>query len=77
MSDKFSLISGSNELLQQELEYTLLNPDCHCWGISKMKYRRENTLEERYATRISFKLRKNATEIYGIIQTAFGASCMI
>ena len=29
------LISGSNELLQQELEYTLLKPDCHSWWISR------------------------------------------
>ena len=29
-------ISASNEQLQQELEYTLLKPDCHCWWISKM-----------------------------------------
>ena len=26
-----SIISGSNEQLQQELEYTLLKPDCHSW----------------------------------------------
>ena len=25
------MISGSNELLQQELEYALLKPDCHSW----------------------------------------------
>ena len=25
------IISGSNEILQQELEYTLLSPDCHSW----------------------------------------------
>ena len=24
-------ISGLNEKLQQELEYTLLKPDCHRW----------------------------------------------
>ena len=29
--------SGSNEQLQQELEYTLLTPDCHSWWISKMQ----------------------------------------
>ena len=28
-------ISGLNEQLQQELEYTLLKPDCHSWWISK------------------------------------------
>ena len=27
------MISGSNEQLQQELEYTLLKPDCHSWWI--------------------------------------------
>ena len=31
------MISGSIEQLQQELEYTLLNPDCHSWWISKMQ----------------------------------------
>ena len=32
--------------------------------------------EERYAIRLCFKLGKNATETYGMLQTAFGASCM-
>ena len=40
------MISGSNEQLQQQLEYTLLRPDCHSWWISKMQ---SDTLEERYA----------------------------
>ena len=43
------VISGSNEQLQQQFEYTLLKPDCHSWWISKMQSGRENTLEERYA----------------------------
>ena len=30
------MISGSKEQLRQELEYTLLKPDCHSWWISKM-----------------------------------------
>ena len=30
------MISRSNQQLQQQLEYTLLKPDCHCWWISKM-----------------------------------------
>ena len=30
-------ISLSIEQLQQELEYTLLKPDCHNWWISKMQ----------------------------------------
>ena len=32
------MISASNEQLQQELEYTLLKPDCHSWWISKMQW---------------------------------------
>ena len=69
-------ISGSNEQLQQQLEYTLLKPDCHrCW-ISKMQSGREDTLEERYAIKFRFKLGKKATENYGMLQTAFGLSCM-
>ena len=27
------MISGLNEQLQQQLEYTLLKPDCHGWWI--------------------------------------------
>ena len=41
-----------------------------------MQFRRENTLEERYAIKLCFKLGKNATETYGMRQTAFEASCM-
>ena len=68
------MISASNEQLQQQLEYTLLKPDCHSWWISKMQ---SDTLEERYAIKFCFKLGKNdATETYGMLQTAFGASCM-
>ena len=52
------MISGSNEQLQQELEYTLLKPDCHCWWISKMQSGHEDTLEERYAIKFCFKLWK-------------------
>ena len=70
------MISGSNEQLLQELEYTLLNPDCHSWWISKMQSRREDTLEERYSIKFCFKLGKNATETYGMLQTAFRPFCM-
>ena len=71
-------ISGSNEQLQQELEYTLLKPNFHCWWISKMQ---SDTLEEWYAIKFCFKycftLGKNdATETYGMLQTAFRPSCM-
>ena len=68
------MISGSNQQLQQQLEYTLLKPDCPCWGISKMQSRREDTLEERYAIKFCFKL--GATETYGMLQIAFRPSCM-
>ena len=67
------MISASNEQLQQELEYTLLKLDGHSWWISKMQ---SDTLEERYAIKFYFKLGKNATETYGMLHTAFGASCM-
>ena len=52
------MISASNEQLQQELEYTLLKPDCNSWGISKMQPGRQDTLEERYAIKFCFKLGK-------------------
>ena len=68
-----SMISDSNEQLQQQLEYTLLKSDCHSWWISKMQWGHS---EERYVIKFCFKLRKNVTETYGMPQTAFGASCM-
>ena len=65
-------ISGSNEQLQQQLEYTRLKPDCQSWWISKMQSGREDTLEGRYAIKLCFKLGKNdATETYEMLQTAF------
>ena len=70
------MISGSNKLLQQQLECTLLKPDFHSWWISKMQSGREDTLEEPYATKFHFKLGKNATETGGMFQAAFGPSCM-
>ena len=70
------MISGSNQQLQLQLEYTLLNPYCHSWWISKMQSGREDTLEERYAIKLCFKLGKNTTETHGMLKTAFGASCM-
>ena len=68
------MISGSNQQLQQQLEYTL--PECHSWWILKMQSGREDTLEERYAIKFCFKLGENATETYEMLQTDFGASCM-
>ena len=70
------MISGSNEELQQQLEYTLLKPDCHSWLISKMQSGREETLQEWYAIKFCFNLEKNTTETYGMLHTAFGASCI-
>ena len=70
------LIAGFNEQLQQELKYSLLKPDCHCWWISKMQSGRDDTLEERYAIKLCLKLGKNSTETYGMLQTAFGPSCI-
>ena len=67
------MISGSNEQLQQQLEYTLLKTDCHSWGISKMQW---GYLEGRYAIKFFFKVGKNATEMYRRLQTAFRPSCM-
>ena len=70
------MISASNEQLQQQLEFTLLKPDCHSWWILKMQSGREDTLEERYAIKFCFKLGKNTTETYGMLQTAFRPSCV-
>ena len=67
------MISDSNEQLQQQLEYTLLKPDCHSWWNSKMQ---SDTLKERYAIKFCFKLGKNDTEKCGMLQTAFRASYM-
>ena len=49
------MILGTNQQLQQELEYTLLKPDCHSWWISKVQ---SDILEERYAIKFSFKVGK-------------------
>ena len=68
------MISHSNEQLQQQLEYTLLKPDCHSRWISKMQSGHD---EERYAIKFCFKLGKNdVTETYWMLQTAFWPSCM-
>ena len=55
LTDQFFMISASNEQLQQQLEHTLLKPDCHSWWFSKMQ---SDTLEERYAIKLCFKLGK-------------------
>ena len=76
MTEQFFMISGSNEHLQQELEYTLQKTNCHSCEISKMQSGREDTLEERYAIKFCFKLGKNATKTHGMFQIAFRPSCI-
>ena len=41
-----------------------------------MQSGREDTLEERYAIKFCFKLGKKCYRKYGMLQTAFGVSCM-
>ena len=41
-----------------------------------MQSGREDTLEERYAIKFCFKLRKKVTETYRMLQTVFRLSCM-
>ena len=41
-----------------------------------MQSGREDTLEERYTIKFCFKLGKNASDTYGMLQTAFRQSCM-
>ena len=67
------MTTDSNEQLQQQLKYTILKPDSHSWWISKMQ---SDTLEERYAIKLCFKLRKkNAIKTYRMLQTTFRPSC--
>ena len=54
----------------------LTKPDCHSWWVSKIQSGREDTLEERYAIKFCFKLGQNATETYGMLQTAIQSSCI-
>ena len=41
-----------------------------------MQSEREDILEESYAIKFCSNLGKNVTETYGMLQTAFGSSCM-
>ena len=41
-----------------------------------MQSGRKDTLEERYAIKFCFKLGKNVTETYEMLQTTFRQSCM-
>ena len=56
------MISGSNEQRKRDLEYTLLELDCHSWWISKIRSGRKETLEERYAIKFLFRLGKMLQE---------------
>ena len=60
----------------QAFKIVVDKPDCHSWWISKMQSGHQDTLVERYAIKFCFKLGKNATETYGMLQTAFRPSCM-
>ena len=53
-----------------------IHTECQSWWISQMQSKREDTLDERYAIKFCFKLGENATETYGMLQTAFRPSCM-
>ena len=48
-----------NEQRQQQLEYTLLKPDCRSWWISKMQ---SDTLEERHAIKFCLKFEKKMSQ---------------
>ena len=61
------MISGSKEQLRQELEYTLLKPDCHCWWNSKMQSGHEDALEERYAIKFCFKMPQKPMEYFRLL----------
>ena len=67
------MISGSNEHLRRQLEFTVLKPDCHSWWISKMQSGREDTLEERYAIKFCFKL---GEKCHRNVWNTFRPSCM-
>ena len=41
-----------------------------------MQSGRGDTLEERYAIKLCFKLGRNASETYGTLKTTFEASCL-
>ena len=70
------MISAWNVQLQQQLEYNLQKPNCHSWWISKMQSGCEDTLEERYAIKFCFQLGINAAKKHGMLNAAFGPSCM-
>ena len=58
------MISGSNEQLQQKLDYILLMLDCHRWWISKMQ---SGSLEEWYAIKFCYELPQKCMECFRLI----------
>ena len=76
MTDQFLWFQVQMNSYSSNWNTHLLKPDCHSWWISKMQSGPEDTLEERYAIKLCFKLGKNATETYGMLQTAFRPCCV-
>ena len=76
MTDQFLWFQVQMNSCSSNWNTHLQKPDCHSWWISKMQSGREDTLKERYAIKFRFKLGKNATETYGMLQTAFQPSYM-
>ena len=46
------------------------------WLSQLVNFMQSDTFEELYAIKFCFKLGKNTTEMYGMLQTAFRPSCM-
>ena len=76
MTDQFLRFQLQMNSYREQLEYPLLKPDCHSWWVSKMQSGCGDTLEEWYVIEFCVKFGKNATETYGMLQTAFRPSCM-
>ena len=76
MTDQFFWFQLQMNSYSSNWNTTLLKSDCHSLWIWKMHSGREDSLEERYAIKFCFKLRKNATATYRMLQTAFLPSCM-
>ena len=61
------MISDSNQQLQQQLECTLLKPDCNSWWIFKMQSGRGDILEERYAIKFYKKMPQKRIECFRLL----------
>ena len=70
------MISGSNEQLQQQLEYTLRKPDCHSWWISKVQSDiLEGTIESVQWNSV-LNLEKCHRNVLGALYCFWTTSCM-